>query len=206
MNTPPRNIVEEFISTMDIKGTETFDELLGYVLAKTRRFTWAEAGTIFVCEPILSGTSSNLLRCVSAQNDKIRISPGSFTIPIDDHSIAGYTARHGKLLNIHDLYLIDNSKPYEFNQSFDKRDGYRSKSMLSVPLRNVKNEVIGVVQLLNRIGPDNENPYTTFAEEDVLNMEMLSLIIGMMVERTALVEENKRLLNLARGNKEAQLA
>ena len=189
----PRNIIEEFISTMDVKGDETFDELLGYVLAKTRRFTLAEAGTIFVCEPLLSGTNSRLLRCVSAQNDKINISPASFTIPIDEHSIAGYVAKHGKQLNIKDLYLIPDDKPYEFNQSFDQKDGYRSKSMLAVPLKNVKNDVIGVVQLLNRIGETEDEEYSTFSADDEMNMSMLSLIIGMLVERTALIEENKRL-------------
>lgn len=190
MNTP-RNVVEEFVSTMDVKGDEAFDELLGYVLAKTRRFTLAEAGTIFVCEPLLSGKDSRTLRCVSAQNDKIDVSTASFTIPINDQSIAGYTANHGTLLNIDDLYLIPDNRPYEFNQSFDKKDGYRSMSMLSVPLKNIKNEVIGVVQLLNRLG-DDVDTYSVFSEEDAVHMEMLSLIIGMMVERSALVEEIKR--------------
>lgn len=191
MNTP-RNVVEEFVSTMDVKGDEAFDELLGYVLAKTRRFTLAEAGTIFVCEPLLSGKDNRTLRCVSAQNDKIDVSTASFTIPINDQSIAGYTANHGTLLNIDDLYLIPDNRPYEFNQSFDKKDGYRSMSMLSVPLKNIKNEVIGVVQLLNRLG-DDVDTYSVFSEEDALHMEMLALIIGMMVERSALVEEIKRL-------------
>ncbi len=191
MNTP-RNVVEEFVSTMDVKGDEAFDELLGYVLAKTRRFTLAEAGTIFVCEPLLSGKDSRTLRCVSAQNDKIDVSTASFTIPINDQSIAGYTANHGTLLNIDDLYLIPDNRPYEFNQSFDKKDGYRSMSMLSVPLKNIKNEVIGVVQLLNRLG-DDVDTYSVFSAEDALHMEMLALIIGMMVERSALVEEIKRL-------------
>ena len=194
----PRNIIEEFVESLDIKGNESFDELLGYVLAKTRRFTLAEAGTIFVCQPLL-GTDSRTLRCVTAQNDKIKLDEVSFTIPINDQSIAGYSANHGKLLNIADLYLIPADKPYEFNQSFDKKDGYRSMSMLSVPLKNVKNEVIGVVQLLNRLG-DEENTYAPFDEEDAVNMGMLSLIIGMMVERAALLEENERLNGLVKAH------
>jgi len=196
----PRNVIEEFISTMDVKGDEAFDELLGYVLAKTRRFTMAEAGTIFVCEPLLSDGNTRTLRCVSAQNDKINLNTASFTIPIDDHSIAGYCANHAKLLKIDDLYKISSAKPYEFNPSFDKKDGYRSMSMLSVPLKNVKNEVIGVVQLLNRLG-EEENTYTPFSDEDENHMEMLSLIIGMLVERTALLEENNRLKGLLKAGK-----
>ena len=188
----PRNIVEEFVSSMDIRGDETFDELLGYLLAKARRFSLAEAGTIFICEPLLSDGNTRTLRCVSAQNDKIDLNTSSFTIPIDDHSIAGYTANHGKMLNIDDLYLIPSSRPYEFNQSFDKKDGYRSMSMLALPLRNVKNEVIGVVQLLNRLG-EEEDTYAVFSPEEAEELEMLSLIIGMMVERAALVEELNRL-------------
>ena len=185
--------IEEFVTTLHLQGDETFPELLDFILAKARRLTVAEAGTVFVCEPLLMGTS-NLLRCQTAQNDEVEIAQETFSVPIDSYSIAGYTALNSKVLKIDDLYHIDKSAPYEFNPAFDKRYGYTSSSMLSVPLKNVKNQVIGVIQLLNHLPEEGSSEkYAPFREEDKKNMESLSLILGMMVERAALMEEIERL-------------
>lgn len=185
--------IDEFISTLEIQGDESFTELLSFILAKARRLTLAEAGTVFVCEPLLTG-SSNLLRCQTAQNDEVSIEQETFTIPIDPYSIAGYTASNCETLKIDDLYNIESAAPYEFNPGFDKRYGYKSVSMLSVPLKNVKNNVIGVIQLLNHLpAADSDEKYAPFREEDRENMESLSLILGMMIERAALMAEVERL-------------
>ncbi len=183
------NIIEEFISSLDFKGNETLDEMLGYVLAKTRRIVGAEAGTIFIAEPLLGESKS--LRCVALQNDTVEISTESFTVPIDPSSIAGYAATTGELVRIDDLYNINN-KPYKFNQTFDRKYRYKSVSMLAVPLRNIRNEVVGVIQLLNHLS-DTGVGYIPFQTKDVTNMKSLSLIMGMLVEHTALMEEINRL-------------
>ena len=185
--------IEEFVTTLQLQGNETFPELLDFILAKARRLTLADAGTVFVCDSLLTGSSS-VLRCQTAQNDEVEIANETFSVPIDSYSIAGYTALNSKVLKIDDLYHIDNGAPYEFNPAFDKRYGYTSASMLSVPLKNVKNDVIGVIQLLNHLPEEGSNEkYAPFREEDKKNMETLSLILGMMVERAALMEEIERL-------------
>lgn len=193
MSSDQSSFIEEFVSTLQLQGDESFHELLDFILAKARRLTLAEAGTVFICEPLLTG-SSNILRCETAQNDEVKIEQETFTVPIDPYSIAGYTASNCETLKIDDLYNIKRGAPYEFNPGFDKRYGYKSVSMLSVPLKNIKNEVIGVIQLLNHLpeaGSDEQ--YAPFREEDQKNMESLSLILGMMIERAALLEEVERL-------------
>jgi len=67
-------------------------------------------------------------------------------MPIDTSSIAGYAAATGKILNIKDAYRIRNL-PFRLNRDFDQKFGYRTKSMLVLPMKNQKDEVIGCFSL-----------------------------------------------------------
>jgi len=58
-------------------------------------------------------------------------------------------ATTGTILNIPDVYELGPDAPYSFNRSFDEEHGYRTRSMLSVPMRNHLDEIIGVIQLIN---------------------------------------------------------
>ena len=71
-----------------------------------------------------------------------------FELRIDKTSSAGYAADTGQILNIEDAYRIRNL-PFRFNRDFDQKFGYRTKSMLVLPMKNQKDEVIGVLQLIN---------------------------------------------------------
>ena len=73
-----------------------------------------------------------------------------FTIPIDHTSIVGYVASTGEALVIDDAYFLPPDVEYSINRSFDKKNRYRTKSMLTIPMRNHKSEVIGALQLINR--------------------------------------------------------
>jgi HD-GYP domain-containing protein (c-di-GMP phosphodiesterase class II) len=70
-------------------------------------------------------------------------------IPIDGSTIAGYCARNGKVISINDVYEIDNAKPYHFNPTFDKMYGFRTQSMLVIPMNDLKGNTLGVVQFIN---------------------------------------------------------
>ena len=59
-------------------------------------------------------------------------------------------AATGTVLNIEDAYRIPSDREYGFNVEFDKSTGYRSKSMLTVPMQDHKGEILGVIQLINR--------------------------------------------------------
>ena len=71
-------------------------------------------------------------------------------MPIDQASLAGYAASEGEPLVIDDVYVLPPDVEYAFNRSFDQRYGYRTKSMLVIPMVNHHGEVIGVLQLINR--------------------------------------------------------
>lgn len=191
------SVVEEFLTAIENSKEADVDVVLGLVLAKARRITGAEAGSIFITRPVASTAAE--LRACSTQNDRIKVEHETFTIPISHGSIAGYVAQEGEILHIDDLYEIPLEAPYSFNRSFDDRHGYRSVSMLAFPLKNFNREVIGVVQLINHIsGVDGAgNPqYSPFSAKSVDQMKSIMTILGVMVERVDLLSEINRL----RGN------
>ncbi|HEY6146480.1 MAG TPA: GAF domain-containing protein, partial [Thermoanaerobaculia bacterium] len=91
-----------------------------------------------------------VLRFVKAQNDSVRFDFVERSLPLDDGSIAGFVARSGQPLNLSDVSAIPTDAPFRFDGAFDAKHGYRSRSMLTVPMRTPRGETIGVLQLLNR--------------------------------------------------------
>jgi len=74
-------------------------------------------------------------------------------VPISNRSIAGYVANSGKFVNISDAYnqveLKAIDKELSFDDSWDKKSGYKTKQILAAPIFN-KNQLMGVIQILNR--------------------------------------------------------
>ena len=91
------------------------------------------------------------------QNDTLqkRLRPGgkliysTFTMPMDKASIAGYAATEGCLLNIPDVYAIDSARPYRFSRKYDEEAGYETRSMISVPLKTARGDILGILQIIN---------------------------------------------------------
>src|SRR5271155_713863 len=63
--------------------------------------------------------------------------------------MAGYCALHGEIIELADAYRIPKSLPFRFNSSFDSEAGYRTRSLITLPMKNGKGEVLGVLQLIN---------------------------------------------------------
>ncbi len=126
-----------------------YDALLSLVLSQARRVTSSDAGSLYLVESAEDGTQ--VLRFKITQNhSRPEIPLYEFTIPIDHTSIAGYVASTGEALVIDDAYFLPPDVEYSINRSFDKKNRYRTKSMLTIPMRNHKSEVIGALQLINR--------------------------------------------------------
>jgi HD-GYP domain-containing protein (c-di-GMP phosphodiesterase class II) len=83
-------------------------------------------------------------------NDTLNFKLNEFHIPLNNHSIAGYAALNNQEVIIEDAYNIAIDKPYQFDSTLDKEMNYRTLSILAVPITNHKNEVIGVLQFINR--------------------------------------------------------
>jgi HD-GYP domain-containing protein (c-di-GMP phosphodiesterase class II) len=131
-------------------GTERdLKTLLDLILTQARRITNSDAGSLYLVETNEHGVKR--LRFRLAQNlSKPNVPFVEFTIPLDRTSLAGYTAVTGDPLVIDDAYFLPPDVEYSINRSFDERYGYRTKSMLVIPMKDHKDVIIGVLQLINR--------------------------------------------------------
>jgi HD-GYP domain-containing protein (c-di-GMP phosphodiesterase class II) len=86
-------------------------------------------------------------------------------MPVSDRTLAGFVALTRESLNLHDVYQIPQEAPYRFNDSFDRQAGYRTASVLVVPMQDTEGEVLGILQLLNRLNDDSGGA-GTFSSED----------------------------------------
>ena len=131
-------------------GTERdLKTLLDLILTQARRITWSDAGSLYLVETSPQGTKRLRFRLTQTFS-KPEAPYVEFTIPVDRTSLAGYTATTGEALVIDDAYFLPPDVEYSINRSFDERYGYRTKSMLVIPMKDHKEEVIGVLQLINR--------------------------------------------------------
>jgi HD-GYP domain-containing protein (c-di-GMP phosphodiesterase class II) len=130
-------------------GTERdLDTLLDLILTQARRITSSDAGSLYLIE---GEPGEKRLRFRLAQTYSKPEAPFvEFTMPMDRTSLAGYAAVTGEPLVIDDAYFLPPDVEYTINRSFDERYGYRTKSMLVIPMKDHKEQVIGVLQLINR--------------------------------------------------------
>jgi HD-GYP domain-containing protein (c-di-GMP phosphodiesterase class II) len=122
------------------------DALLELILTKSRDITCCDAGSLYVVEEKADGSKHLVFKLT--QSDSHSAPFRQSTLPIDKHSVAGFAAATGQVLNIKDAYRIRNL-PFRLNRDFDRKFDYRTKSMLVVPMKNHQDEAIGVLQLIN---------------------------------------------------------
>lgn len=148
-------------------------KLLELILTKSREFTSSDAGSVYLVESINDGAESQSLlftpgavkngtqgvaqskaprerlRFKLAQNDTVEVPFREAAVDINEKSIAGYVALTGEIVNIADAYHLPADVPYSINRKFDEDSGYRTQSILAVPIRNQKEKIIAVLQLIN---------------------------------------------------------
>ncbi len=162
------------LDTLIVLGIEMnrihdLDILLERLLARARQFVNADAGSIYIRE-------GNRLNFAHSQNATLqkRLPPGekliyaTFSLPIDQTSIAGYAAATGKMLSIPDVYKLSPTKRYHFSKKFDKASGYVSRSMLTIPLLSSKKDVLGILQIINAQDQDKRIRVFSLADEKVM--------------------------------------
>ncbi len=183
-------------------GTERdLKTLLELILTQARRITTSDAGSLYLVETGDQGQKR--LRFRIAQTYSKPDAPFvEFTIPVDRSSLAGYTAVTGEPLVIDDAYFLPPDVEYSINRSFDERHGYRTKSMLVIPMKDHKEEVIGVLQLINRKRhPEARLATPTDVEQQVVpysrrTVELVTALAGqaaVAIENSRLYEEIERL-------------
>ena len=146
----------EELNRIGVALSETHDvsALLEMILSKAREITGADAGSLYLVEEtrpdaLEAGRGDRHLRFKLTQNDSLQFPFAEFVLPMREDSLAGYTAVRGEVINLADAHHIPRGRPYRFNRRYDEETGYRTRSLLTLPMKNGRGEVIGVLQLIN---------------------------------------------------------
>ncbi len=127
---------------------QDFESALAYATEVAIKMTNCEGVTIYE-------TEENTLHGLCSRNTvlerRMQNNPfDSFRIPLDPQTIAGHVALSNQALNIRDVYQLPEGVKFAFSPQFDEMVGYRSQSMLVMPMCDTQSHVLGVLQLINR--------------------------------------------------------
>ena len=148
--------------------------LLERVLETARRFTGAEAGTLFLRE-------SDHLRFAVVQNDFLQRKLGtaamrerlqSEPLRLTEPSLAGHVAQTGEIVNVADAYAIGVHETRSFNRRVDAATDYTTRSVLAVPMHDLAGANVGVLELLNAL--DDSGAIVPFDPDDEKAMQALA--------------------------------
>jgi HD-GYP domain-containing protein (c-di-GMP phosphodiesterase class II) len=183
-------------------GTERdLKTLLDQILTQARQITQSDAGSLYLVETPEQG--ARRLRFRLAQTYSKPEAPFvEFTIPVDRTSLAGYAASTGEPLVLDDAYFLPPDVEYTINRSFDERYGYRTKSMLVIPMKDHKEQTTGVLQLINRkrrfeavltAPEDVEREVVPYSRRTVELVTALAGQAAVAIENSRLYEDIERL-------------
>ncbi len=175
------NIIEEVNHLKDL------DTILDKILYEARKLTRADAGTIFLSE-------EDKLRFSYMHNDTLLNGEESnaaiysnLIVPINEQSIVGYVAKHREIVSIDDAYNIPENRPYSFDHSFDQKSGYRTTSILTIPLKTFEDKLVGVMQLLN--AKNEMGKIVPFFQESRIYIPLFANNASIAVERGVMNRE-----------------
>jgi len=182
-------IVGNYNIGVDLSSEKDPRRLWDKILSFSRRATRAEAGTLY-----LMSRDRRRIYFVCSQNEKLnRTDIERREIPFNTQSLVGFVCATGETLNIPDAYAIPEGTPYSFNRQIDVMLGYRTHSILTVPMKTPHGEVIGAVQLLNK--REMQSGYLPFTSYDELLLQSLASLAAVTVENNRLYEDISRLFD-----------
>lgn len=164
----------------DLNKIHDPDAVMERILCEAREFCNADAGSIYIVK-------DNTLIISYVQNNTLKQNTVMYKqkpIRIDSSSIAGYCAKTGHTLLLNDVQHIEKSKPYSFNSYFDKKTGYNTTAILTIPMKGDKNQVIGVLQIINPI--NEKNQHSIFQPEDIETIKHFAGIASVALEKARL--------------------
>ena len=187
-----KNFIEIALALSSEKDLHT---LLEMIVTEALRISNADAGTLYTADSgithldfVIVRNRTLGIRLGGKSGDRIELP----SVPLfdkngdPDHShISSYAALTGKTVNIEDVY-----KATEFNfsgtKSYDRKTGYRSESMLVIPMYNYENDILGVLQLINAIDPFTGH-VTSFDRSLTEAVSALSSLASAALNNTRLI-------------------
>lgn len=183
-----------------LSAEKNISKLLEKIVSEARNLSNADAGTLYILN-----RDKNCLCFEILQNDTLKIRMEGLNgakislpdVPVykngkPNHSnVSSYVALTGVQLNFPDVYKTDG---FDFagTKTYDISTGYRSKSMLVIPMKDHENEIIGVLQLLNAKNPETGEVIPFSAEHEQL-MASLASQAAVALTNTQLIRNLKDL-------------
>jgi len=169
------------------------------ILRTSREATSADAGTLYLIEEDENKEKSLVFQY--SQNDSVDAPYQRQVMPMSTASVSGYVAVTWQIQRIDDVYDLPADAPYSFNKWFDETFGYRTTSVLAVPMENHEGNVVGVIQLLNRkrdfattLTPENAaREVQPFTAEDEQVLSSFASQAAVALENQMLLENIRRL-------------
>jgi len=172
--------------SLALTGQMSQQELLQTILSEARRIAGCEGGSLFLVDD--EGPGEDMLVFKLAQNDAVSFPYVETRLPLTAESIAGYVAVTGSELNIQDVYSLREDLPYKFNPSFDDSMGYRTRSMFTLPMRDHRGRVVGVLQFINRLSQRTQQ-VASFGEETAEVLRAIASQAAMSLQKNTLLED-----------------
>src|SRR5690349_15567345 len=183
-----------------LSAEKDIERLQSFILTTMRQLTHADGASLWL-KMDEEGTPKLFL--ASSQNHSIdKDTYSAFTVPVDDRSVVGYTVTVGSSQIYDDAYNPPAGKP-RGGKTFDAQFGYRTKSMLTVPMRNYNNEVVGAVQLINakrrfetRLTVENvATEVVSFQPDDVEMIESIASQAAVALDNKSLLDSIQALFD-----------
>ncbi len=155
--------------SIKLSSERNLDNLLNLIVDYSLDFLNAERATVFLYDE----KNNELFSKVGTGVNQTEI---RFSIDI---GIAGYAVKSGQPIILEDPY----NHPL-FNKEIDSKTGFKTRNILTVPMKNVENKVIGVFQILNKINGK-------FTEEDLEYAQAFASISAVAIENARLIEKQR---------------
>lgn len=181
-----------------LSAEKNINHLLEMIVSEAKNLTGADGGTLYLLK-------DQQLHFTVAQTDSLGIKMGGTSDPItwpplhlilgdgteNKKMVAATCALEDRVINIEDVYQAEGFS-FDGTKKFDEGTGYRSQSMLVIPLRNFEQKVIGVLQLLNK--KDADQLTVSFAEQDEAVTLSLASQAAVALTNAQLIDDLEKLL------------
>ena len=176
-----------------LSAEKDIERLQSFILTTMRQLTHADGASLWLKMEV---DGEPKLFLASSQNHSLdKDTYSAFTVPVDVQTVVGYTVSMGESQMYDDAYHPPPGKP-PGGMSFDAQFGYRTKSMLTVPMRDYKNQVVGAVQLINAKSRFESRLTVDNVMEEVISFKPDDLeMIESIASQAAVALDNKNLLD-----------
>ncbi len=164
-------------STLDL------NELLEMVLERVSSVVGSDRATLYLLDEETNELWSKVAQGEHVLEIRLKVGEG----------LAGSVARTGRSLNLKDAY-----QDVRFDGEWDRRTGYRTRSVLCVPMKNQHGRTIGVVQVLNKDGgqyftTEDEALLSALASQAAVSIENSKLFLSVVGKNIELLETQEQL-------------